>query len=177
VREVIPPFSPAEVVSNVAIPLCKAYRVGKVWGDNYAGEFAKEPFRKAGIFYDLWKQHKSEIYRDPLLPLINSKRITLPRIDRLINQTCTLERSVKRSGRDEITHPTHGRDDVINAAAGAAAVALRFVEQDVPFVMPFIWSKTSGVISDPCPANVGQSTTQAFYSYYATQRDPFAREW
>jgi hypothetical protein len=62
VREVIPPFSPADVVSNIAVPLCKAYHVTKVWGDNYAGEFAKEPFRKAGIYYDLWKQHKSEIY-------------------------------------------------------------------------------------------------------------------
>src|SRR6516164_8884176 len=74
VREVIPPFSPSNLVSNVAVPLCKAYRVTKVWGDNYAGEYAKEPFRKAGIFYDLWPQHKSELYRDPLLPLINSKR-------------------------------------------------------------------------------------------------------
>src|SRR6516162_1920924 len=124
-REVIPPFSPADTVANIAVPLCKAYRVTKVWGDNYAGEYAKEPFRKAGIYYDLWPQHKSEIYRDPLLPLINSKRITLPRIDRLINQCCQLERSVKRSGRDEISHPTHGHDDVINAAAGVAAVVSR----------------------------------------------------
>jgi len=61
------------------VPLCKAYRVTKVWGDNFAGEFAKEPFRKAGVFYDLWPQHKSEIYRDALLPLINSKLIKLPR--------------------------------------------------------------------------------------------------
>ena len=135
-REVSPPFSPADVVTNVAVPLCKAYRVGKVWGDNYAGEFAKEPFRKAGIYYDLWPQHKSELYRDPLLPLINSRRITLPRLDRLINQCCTLERSVKRSGRDEITHPTHGHDDLINAAAGAAAVVQRMVRADEPFIVP-----------------------------------------
>jgi hypothetical protein len=176
VREVIPPFSPAEVVSNVAIPLCKAYRVSKVLGDNYAGEFAKEPFRKAGIYYDLWKQHKSEIYRDPMLPLINSKRITLPQIDRLINQACSLERSVKRSGRDEITHPTHGHDDVINAAAGAAAVALRFVEQDVPFVLPFIWSKTSGVISDPCPG-AKLDTTAEFYRNFGTTYDRWRPYW
>jgi len=136
VREVIPPFSPAEVVTDVAVPLCKLYRVTKVWGDNYAGEFAKEPFRKAGIYYDLWPQHKSEIYRDPLLPLINSKRITLPSLDRLINQTCSLERSIKRSGRDEITHPTHGHDDLINAATGAAAVVQRMVRADEPFIVP-----------------------------------------
>jgi hypothetical protein len=176
VREVIPPFSPAEVVGLTAVPLCKAYRVSKVLGDNFAGEFAKEPFRKAGIYYDLWKQHKSEIYRDPMLPLINSKRITLPQIDRLINQACSLERSVKRSGRDEITHPTHGHDDVINAAAGAAAVALRFVEQDVPFVLPFIWSKTSGVISDPCPG-AKLDTTAEFYRNFGTTYDRWRPYW
>jgi hypothetical protein len=176
VREAIPPFSPAEVVGLTAVPLCKAYRVSKVLGDNYAGEFAKEPFRKAGIYYDLWKQHKSEIYRDPMLPLINSKRITLPQIDRLINQACSLERSVKRSGRDEITHPTHGHDDVINAAAGAAAVALRFVEQDVPFVLPFIWSKTSGVISDPCPG-AKLDTTAEFYRNFGTTYDRWRPYW
>jgi hypothetical protein len=177
-REVIPPFSPAEVVSNIAVPLCKAYRVTKVWGDNYAGEFAKEPFRKAGIYYDLWKQHKSEIYRDPMLPLINSKRITLPCNDRLINQACTLERSVKRSGRDEITHPTHGHDDVINAVAGAAAVVLRaaLVKQDVPFVVPYIWSKTSGVISDPCPAS-GGNTTAEFYRNFGATYDRWRPDW
>ena len=140
VREVIPPFSPSTTVSDVLVPLCKRYRIaGKVWGDNYAGEYPKELVRKAGLYYDLWPQHKSELYRDPLLPLLNSKRITLPRIDRLVNQTCTLERSVKRSGRDEITHPSHGHDDLINAAAGAAAAARKaaLTEQHVPLVSPW----------------------------------------
>jgi hypothetical protein len=141
VREAVPPFSPSSVVSDVLVPLCKAYRIdGKVWGDNYAGNYPKELVAKAGLYYDLWPAHKSELYRDPLLPLLNSKKITLPRIDRLINQTCTLERSVKRSGRDEITHPTHGHDDLVNVVAGAAAVAMRaaLTEQRVPIVEPFV---------------------------------------
>jgi hypothetical protein len=83
--------------------------------------------------------------RDALLPLLNSKQLTLPRIDRLINQACTLERSVKRSGRDEITHPMHGHDDLVNAAAGAAACALRSrVDDGVPLVAPLFWSKNNG---------------------------------
>ena len=148
VREVIPPFSPSAVVSDVLVPLCRAYRIdGKIFGDNYAGNFCKELVHKAGLFYDLWPAHKSEIYRDPLLPLIFSKKITLPRLDRLINQTCTLERSVKRSGRDEITHSTHAHDDIINAVAGAAAVAMRaaLTEQHVPIVEPFVICK-QGII-------------------------------
>jgi hypothetical protein len=43
IREVRPPFSPASVVNDVLIPLCKTYSIHSVTGDNYAGEFAKEP--------------------------------------------------------------------------------------------------------------------------------------
>src|SRR6516165_2897665 len=179
VREVIPPFSPSDTVSNVAVPLCKAYRVTKVWGDNYAAEYAKEPFRKAGIFYDLWPQHKSELYRDPLLPLINSKRITLPRIDRLINQCCQLERSVKRSGRDEISHPTHGHDDLINSVAGVAAVVSRkALHKQPPIVQPGVWSKQAGWIGSGASSDT-RSTTAKFYEWAGGSYWPGSgpREW
>ena len=122
--------------------------------------------RKAGLYYDLWPAHKSEIYRDPLLPLLNSKRITLPRIDRLINQCCQLERSVKRSGRDEITHPTHGHDDLVNSVAGCAAVVSRKAfHKKVPITQPGVWSKNYGWLSDP-GGNRAQTITQKFYEYY-----------
>ena len=58
------------------------YRVSRVIGDRYAGEFPRELFRKHGIAYDLAKQTKSELFRD-LLPLLNSGRIVLPHNDRL----------------------------------------------------------------------------------------------
>jgi hypothetical protein len=171
VREVIPPFSPASVVSDTMVPLCRAYRIdGKIFGDNYAGNFPKELVRKAGLYYDLWPQHKSELYRDPLTPLLNSKRITLPRIDRLVNQCCQLERSVKRSGRDEISHPTHGHDDLINAVAGVAAVVSRKAfHKQVPITQPHIYSKNAGWWTDPnlpagaprSPREIAQSSTPA----------------
>ncbi len=125
IREVRPPFSPAMAVSNVIIPLAKQYRIYKIYGDNFAGQFAQEPIRDAGLSYELWPQHKSEVYRDPFLSLLNSNLITLPRHDRAINQICSLERSVKRSGRDEITHPTHGHDDLANCIAGVAAAVMQ----------------------------------------------------
>jgi len=102
-----------------------------------------------------------------LLPLINSKRITLPRIDRLINQHCQLERSVKGSGRDEISHPTHGHDDLINSVAGVAAVvSRRALHKQVPFVQPGVWSKSAGGwISDPVGV-LNKTATQKFYEYY-----------
>jgi hypothetical protein len=71
----------------------------------------------------------------------------------LINQCCQLERSVKRSGRDEISHPTHGHDDLINSVAGVAAViSRRALHKQVPIVGFYAWSKTSGEIATPIPS-------------------------
>jgi hypothetical protein len=119
IRETRPPFNFFEVVNTVLVPLCKAYRVYKVIGDAYGGELAKDPIRKAGIGYELAKKHKSELYVDPFLPMLNAAKIDLPRHDRAINQICSLERSLQRTGREQITHPIYGHDDVANAIAGA----------------------------------------------------------
>src|SRR5215471_7123390 len=121
VREARPPFSPDAVVDDFAA-LLKGYRVSRVTGDRYAGEFPRELFRKHGIAYDLAKQTKSELFRD-LLPLLNSGRIILPRNDRLQGQIVGLERRRSAVGRDTISHPDRGHDDVANAVAGAAALS------------------------------------------------------
>jgi hypothetical protein len=119
VCEARPPFDPAAVVNDFA-GLCKKYRILKVLGDHYGGEFVKEPFRKHGISYEVCKTAKSDLFRD-LLPLLNSRRIILPRNDRLIAQIVGLERRVSRAGKDLIAPVPHGQDDIINAVAGCAA--------------------------------------------------------
>jgi hypothetical protein len=120
VRKAHPPFSPEAVVDDFAA-LCKFYRITRVTGDHYGGEFVKEPFRKHGIRYEVAKQPKSDLYRD-LLPLLNSGRITLPRHDRLVLQIVGLERRVTRAGKDSIDHGPHGHDDLANCVAGVATV-------------------------------------------------------
>jgi hypothetical protein len=70
----------------------------------------------------LAKQTKSELFRD-LLPLLNNGRIVLPRNDRLQSQIAGLERGTSAVGRDTISHPERGHDDVANAVAGAAALS------------------------------------------------------
>jgi hypothetical protein len=117
-REVKPPFSPETVIDDFCITL-KEYKVNRVVGDKYAGEFPREQFRKRGIGYVCAEKVRSDLYRD-LLPLLNSGRITLPKSDRLINQLCSLERRTARSGKDSIDHPPSSHDDVANAVAGAA---------------------------------------------------------
>jgi hypothetical protein len=113
-----PPFNPETVVDDFAVFL-KNYRVTRVIGDRYAGEWPREQFRKRGIGYVCSEKVKSDLYRD-LLPLLNSGRIVLPKSDRLINQLTGLERRTARSGRDSIDHAPGGIDDLANVVAGAA---------------------------------------------------------
>ena len=98
VREIKPPFSPQAAISELAA-FAKSYRVDKVVGDHYGGEFPRELFSKSGLSYELSKQYKSDLYRE-LLPLLNSKNIVLPKHDKLFNQIVGLERKVARGGHD-----------------------------------------------------------------------------
>jgi hypothetical protein len=118
-REIQPPFNP-DVATTEFSTLLKAYRVGTVIGDRYAGEWVREPFRRHGIDYQLSEASKSDIYRDAL-PLFNAGRAQLLDLKRLVNQLCSLERRTARGGRDLIDHPQHpgAHDDLANAVCGA----------------------------------------------------------
>ena len=102
--------------------LLQRYRISKVVGDHYGGEFVKEPFRRHGISYEVCKQPKSDLFRD-MLPLLNAGHISLPRHDRLIAQIVGLERRVSRAGRDSIDHAPGAHDDIANAVSGVVASA------------------------------------------------------
>lgn len=117
VRECRPPFSLEMVVQQFADAL-KMYGITEITGDRWGGEFVREPFRKQGITYNLSEQPKSEIYQN-VLPLLNSRRVTLLDLPRLVAQLCGLERRTARSGRDSIDHAPGAHDDIANAVAGA----------------------------------------------------------
>jgi hypothetical protein len=130
-REVRAPFSPEQVVSEFAQVLA-TYRVSKITGDRYAGEWPREQFGKFGITYEPSAKSKSELYVD-LLPLINSGRIELPDHPKLISQLCGLERRTARGGKDSIDHAPGGHDDVANAVAGLAAFNLKYGSYDFEY--------------------------------------------
>jgi hypothetical protein len=121
VREVRAPFSPDGAVGEFAA-LLKSYRIHKVVGDKYAGEWPRERFATFDITYDPAAAPKSDLYRD-LLPLINSGRVELLDLPRIGLQLVGLERRVGRSGRDSIDHAPGAHDDVANAVAGALVLA------------------------------------------------------
>jgi hypothetical protein len=122
-REARPPFSPEAVIAEF-VGVLHSYRVATVVGDRFGGEFAREPFRKAGIDYRLSAAPKSDLYRD-VLPLINSGRVEFLDHRRLVAQFAGLERRTSRGGRDSIDHQPGGHDDLCNAAVGALLEATR----------------------------------------------------
>jgi hypothetical protein len=122
IREVKPPFSPEGVVAEFCETL-KSYRVGKVHGDRYAGEWPREQFLKRKVEYAPSEKVKSDLYRD-MLPLLNSKRVRLLDNRRLITQLQGLERRTARGGKDSIDHGPGRHDDVANAAAGGLLLAV-----------------------------------------------------
>jgi hypothetical protein len=122
-----PPFSPESVVEEF-VHVLRSYRIDRVYGDRYAGEWPRERFREHGVIYEPAEKTKSDMYRE-LLPLLNSRRVELLEHPRLINQLCSLERRTARGGRDSIDHPPGQHDDIANAAAGALTLqGLNYLE-------------------------------------------------
>jgi hypothetical protein len=122
-RERRPPFSPEDVVVDFAT-LLKSYHINKITGDRYAGEWPRERFREHGISYECAAKPKSDLYRDNILPLVNSRKLDLLDDQRLVAQLVGLERRTARgTGRDSIDHPPGAHDDLCNAVAGLAGAA------------------------------------------------------
>ena len=108
---------------NEAGTLLKEYRVKRIVGDRWGGEFVREPFRQLfGIDYRLSELSKNEIYIESL-PRLNCGTIRLLDIERLKNQLAGLERTHGRTGRDIIDSPPRGNDDLSNCVMGLCTVA------------------------------------------------------
>jgi Terminase large subunit, T4likevirus-type, N-terminal len=117
IREVRAPFSPEGVVAEFS-DILKIYKITKVDGDRYAGEWPREQFRKRGIRYEPSKDPKGMLYLN-VLPLLNSAKVRLLGEKRLVSQFVGLERNTARGGKDNIDHARGGHDDIANAVAGA----------------------------------------------------------
>jgi hypothetical protein len=120
-REVRPPLSPEAVITEFA-DLLKTYRITKVIGDRYGGQFPVEHFQKNGIKYEPSKDPKGALYLN-FLPMLNSGKVKLLGSKRLVGQLVGLERNTARGGKDSIDHARGGHDDVANAVAGALLAA------------------------------------------------------
>lgn len=118
VRAWRPPFNPSGVVAEAA-ELLRGYRVRKVVGDRYAGEWPREQFRSQGIEYDVATRDRSALYLE-LLASINAGRVEIPDEPALLRELRSLERRRGVSGRDRVDHPPGAHDDRANVVAGVA---------------------------------------------------------
>jgi hypothetical protein len=116
IRERRPQFSP-EAVTKDFTDLLKLYRVFRVEGDHYAGDWVRQPFKLNGVEYQVSKKRKSDIYLE-FLPLLNAGRVEILDDRRLYNQLLMLERRVSRGGHESIDHSPGAHDDLANVVAG-----------------------------------------------------------
>ena len=151
-----PPFSPDEATKECA-DILEEYRLAKGTGDQYAGDWPTDRFRAHGIQYVKADHTKSDFY-GAFLPLINSQKVELLDHPRMISQLLALERSTSRLGKDSISHPPRGHDDLANVVAGALVqVATRAARPGFVIVEAFTKSGTA-------PARVtNDETHQCFY--------------
>ena len=120
-REISPPFSPADAVEEI-VRVLRSYRITHVRGDRYGAEWVREQFAGHGINYEASELNKSELYIE-LLPMLNSRAVALLENETMLRQLNALERRKGRTGKDIIDHPRGGHDDLVNAAAGALVLA------------------------------------------------------
>jgi hypothetical protein len=120
VREAVPPFSPEAVCGEFAATL-KGYGISRCVSDKFGGGFVVEQMARFGITVEQSAEPKSTLYANAL-SLINSGRIELLDLPKLVNQLCNLERRTARGGKATIDHPPGAHDDVSNCVAGLASL-------------------------------------------------------
>jgi len=136
VLEKRPPFSPENVVNEFAAVL-KEYRISSVVSDRYAGQWVSESFARNGIGVNPSELSTSELYQE-VIPLLHAGKVELLDNPRLVNQFISLERRTRAGGKDLITHPPGGHDDLANAAAGGVYYARKIMEPRGPIAwFPF----------------------------------------
>ncbi len=117
------PFDPRGVTRDFAA-LARAYNVHTVHGDRYSASWTSGAWEAEGFRYVPSELTASELFR-ALVPALLAGDVELPGDDeRLIGQLVALERRATRGGREQITHPPNGHDDLAVAAAGVVQLVL-----------------------------------------------------
>jgi hypothetical protein len=119
-RAVVPPFSPDAVVKEFCQVL-RTYHCSTVVGDRYSMEWVRESFARQGILYKHSELTASECYLEAL-PLFMTGCVELLDIRKLTMELQQLERRTGRSGKDSVSHPPSGHDDLANSCCGALSL-------------------------------------------------------
>jgi hypothetical protein len=150
------PFNAAQVVAEAA-EFLRGYRLTEITGDKYAVGFVVSLFAEHGVRYHEnirvsrpgatpAQLDRSGIYI-AFLPLLTSGRVSLLEHARARAQAIALERRSHPSGLDKISHPLQGKDDVINAIAGACVLASSEKRAVKPTALAMAWAKGANIRS------------------------------
>jgi hypothetical protein len=141
------PFDPMAVTRKY-VALCKQYHVRSATGDRYGKRWVQHASRDL-----LGTYHESSLYAWQLyleaLPLFNRGLVELPDLPQLVREFKSLQRVAGRTGKESVQHPRGCHDDMSNSTVGCPYLLSAVASDEPPIVTPFIYSKTSGVSSDP----------------------------
>lgn len=115
------PHDAARVAEQVA-EFLKSYGLTTAHADDYGAGLSASLYRPVGIMLTKAASNASDTYLK-LLPLMTSGRIELPPDPLLRHELLGLERHVRTTGKDYVTHRDGAHDDLSNATA-RCAVAL-----------------------------------------------------
>jgi hypothetical protein len=121
VRRWQPIFSPSSMASEAAA-LLGTYRVPQVTIDRYAPGLVADLLRREGITAVPAERDTSAAFVD-LLAAVNADRVRLLDDPVLLREVSRLERRPGGGGRDVVSHPPRGHDDVAAAVAFALTAA------------------------------------------------------
>jgi hypothetical protein len=119
--EIRPPYSPTAAVEQV-VRMFRQYGLHHCVGDRYSALWCVEAFNKLSFRYQHSDRDGSAIYADAL-PLYTSGRARILDIKRHTSQLAALERKTSSVGRDRISHPAGGHDDLATASSLAMVLA------------------------------------------------------
>jgi len=122
-EEFIAPFSPDDAVSRFS-EVMKSYGIKRATSDRFGGEWVAENFRLRGIVVDPSPLTASDLYQE-FAVLVQGVKCRLIGNDKLHLQLRSLVRSTRSGGRDLVSHPVGGHDDLANAVAGACVMVKR----------------------------------------------------
>ncbi len=116
------PFNPAAITEECA-ELLRTYRVSRVVGDRFGGEWPREAFRSHGVTYEIADRNRSELYLS-LVAYVNGARVEIPDDPALLRELRGLERRRGSSGKDRVDHVPGAHDDRANSLAGVTHLLL-----------------------------------------------------
>jgi len=116
VRSRRPKFNPDEVTEQYC-NLVKEYRISKVFGDKFSGDWASNSWAKHDIEYERSEKTKSELYLEAESPF-NTEQVDIPNKELAVIQLKNLIRKTRSGGKDSVDTDAGQPEDEANVIAG-----------------------------------------------------------